>query len=160
MRRLLVLAAVALLAACAAKRPPPEPRPLAPAEELVTRARAVERSDPHQARKLYLEVLREYPKEPAAFDARYGMARLRLDPKSPLRSYRLALINFDLLVQRYGKDGGDWLNDVETWRAVLRRLGQAEAKGRRLAQDVDRLREVETERDQLRELDLEIEVGQ
>jgi hypothetical protein len=157
-RRLLVGLLLALLAAaCAAKRPPVDAAP-SPAAALVTRAQALTaQGSPRDARKLYLKVLQDYPEDPAAFDARYGLAQLHLDPKSPLRNYSLALVNLDRLVARYGKTGGSWLPEVETWRAALRRLSYCETQTKKLNEDVTRLRAVESSMDQLRELDLELE---
>jgi hypothetical protein len=150
--------ALACLPACSALGSKPVETTTASA--LVAQGNALaQEGEPLEARDAYLEVLRAHADDPVAFDARYGMAQLRLDQKSPLHDYRLALVNLDLLVERYGSSNPERLLEIENLRAVLRRLRSCEAKGKRLAVDADRLRELESDMDQLRELDLELEVG-
>lgn len=162
MRRVRILRSLALavlLAACA-RRPapvmhPPKPEP---SQQLLAQARdSVANGRYAEARSHYLEILENYPDSPAAFQARWGMAWIRVDPKSPLRDYAAARINFDRLVADYGADGGDWRAWAEAWRGVLARLAAAEAEGETLRdrqkaleneivslkQDLDRLRALE-----------------
>jgi len=153
------LALLALLAGCAAKRPSGPPHPTG-SQTLVLRAQQLAADGkPEKARDLYLDVLREHPDDPAAFDARWGMAMLQLAPRSPLRDYRLALINFERLIAKYGKSGNPRIAEAEAWRSALRNLASCQVQGAKLATDVDRLRSLEAAIDRLREVDLGPEVA-
>jgi hypothetical protein len=167
MRRVLaVLALVALLvSACAWQRPqpashPPKPEPsqllLSKAREKVANGKYLE------ARKLYIQILEKYPKSPEAFEARWGMAWIRVDPRSPLRDYAAARVNFDHLAADYGSRGGDWLAWVQAWQAVLERLAAAESEGVALKTKKqaleDDLVDLESDLDRLRELEMDLEV--
>jgi hypothetical protein len=151
--------ALALLEGCAAKRSPGAPAPTPP-QALVLRAQELaSKGKPEEARDLYLDVLREHPDDPAAFDARWGMAMLRLAPKSPLRDYRLALVNFERLIAKFGKSGNPRIAEAEAWCSALRSLSSCQIQGAKLANDVDRLRSLEADIDRLREVDLGPEVA-
>jgi hypothetical protein len=167
MSRSVILRSVALtllLAACW-RRPapallPPKPEPsqqlLALAQESVADGRYA------RGRKYYIEILEKYPESPEAFQARWGMAWVRVDPKSPLRDYSAARINFDRLVADYGSDGGDWLAWVEAWRAVLARLATVETEGVALKHKKQALEDdlvgMEEDLDRLRELEMDLEL--
>jgi hypothetical protein len=161
-RRDALLVAWALAAACAAQRPPPPPPPppppLSPAAQLVQQADdAVKINEARTARDLYTQVLKDYPNDPAAFDARYGLAMLRVDPKSPLLDYDAARVNFDRLVARYGKQGGDWLREAQAWRAVLRRLDSCEEKTAKLEADLEQMKDLGADVERLRELEADVQ---
>lgn len=159
LRAVLGVAAAALfLASCALgglKRG--DPHALPPIDKVRHADALAAAGRPSEAREFYIEVLREDPGDTAAFRARWGMAWLRVDPKSPLLNYRAARINFDRLVARYGDNGGSWLVEAEAWRAALQRLEGCEGQVAELAADVDRLREVQEELDLLKQLDVDLE---
>jgi hypothetical protein len=167
MRRAIALAALVLLlgSACAWRRPQPASHPPKPdpAQLLLSQARdKVANGNYPEARKLYIEILEQYPESPEAFQARWGMAWIRVDPRSPLRDYGAARINFDHLAADYGARGGDWLAWVEAWQAVLERLSAAESEGVALKTKKqaleDDLVDLEGDLDRLRELEMDLEV--
>lgn len=153
-----------VLAGCARKPPPvfhpPKPEP---AQHLLSEARdKVANGQYNEGRKLYIKILEDYPESPEAFQARWGMAWIRIDPKSPLRDYAAARINFDRLAADYGSQGGDWLAWVDAWRAVLDRLGAAESEGVALKTKKqaleDDLVDLEGDLDRLRALEMDLEL--
>lgn len=160
---LFALAVVLVVAACA-RRPapalhPPKPEP---SQQLLARARdSVANGRYVEGRKLYIEILEKYPGSPEAFQARWGMAWIRVDPKSPLRDYAAARINFDHLAADYASEGGDWLAWVEAWRAVLGRLAAAESEGAALKDKKQALEDdlvgLEEDLDRLRALEMDLE---
>jgi hypothetical protein len=167
MRRLLASAGLvlALASACAWRRPPPASHPPKPepAQLLLSQAREKVASGKYfEARKLYIQILEKHPESTEAFQARWGMAWIRVDPRSPLRDYAAARINFDHLVADYGSRGGDWLAWVEAWQAVLDRLSAAESEGVELKSKKqaleDDLVDLESDLDRLRELEMDLEV--
>jgi hypothetical protein len=166
MRRALVVAALlaVALSSCARRSPPARhpPKP-DPAQLLLSEARDKVASGEYQeARKLYIQILEQHPESPEAFQARWGMAWIRVDPRSPLRDYSAARINFDHLAADYGASGGDWLAWVEAWQAVLTRLSAAESEGAALKNKKqaleDDLVDLESDLDRLRELEMDLEV--
>jgi hypothetical protein len=167
MRRVVVLAGLVLSlgSACAWRRPPPAlnpPKP-EPAQLLLSQARdKVANGKYFEARELYIKILDGYPESPEAFQARWGMAWIRVDPRSPLRDYTAARRNFDHLAADYGSRGGDWLAWVEAWQAVLERLAAAETEGVALKTKKqaleDDLVDLESDLDRLRELEMDLEV--
>jgi hypothetical protein len=158
------LASFLVSAGCARKPAPvfhpPKPEP---AQHLLSEARdKVANGQYTEGRKLYIRILEEYPESAEAFQARWGMAWIRIDPKSPLRDYTAARINFDRLAADYGSQGGDWLAWVEAWRAVLDRLDAAESEGIALKTKKqaleDDLVDLEGDFDRLRELEMDLEL--
>jgi len=111
-RRLPWIAPLLLLAlsACSTARPwpwgsSPEPRDPAgsrPAVRLVTDADDLARRGQAQAAlATYERVVREYPGDPAAAAALYGLGRLQTDPAGGLRNYRAAQRTFSRLLAEY-----------------------------------------------------------
>ena len=167
MRRILAVAMLLalLVSACASRRPPAVSHPLKPdpSQLLLSQARdKVANGKYLEARKLYIQILSKHPKSPEAFEARWGMAWIRVDPRSPLRDYTAARINFDRLVADYGSRGGDWLAWAHAWQAVLERLSAAESEGVALKTKKqaleDDLVDLESDLDRLRELEMDLEV--
>ncbi len=117
----------------------PQPAPA----RLVARADAVATHDPRGARELYLRVLRDYPDDPAAAQALYGVGRLAVDPDSPLLDYRTARATFKRLLARYPES--PWAADARAWYAVLSAMSRQETEATRLRGDLRDLKEQDME---------------
>ena len=114
------------------------------AERLVGRADNLARADsPREARDLYLRVLHDFPDDPAAPRALYGLGQLRVDPKSPLRDYAAARLDFGRLVARYPTS--PWAPEARAWHAALSELLKHEADAARTRGDLERLKELDKE---------------
>jgi hypothetical protein len=161
----IALALLVLVGGCAWRKPPPAfhpPKP-EPAQQLLSEARdKVANGQYQEGRKLYIQILEKYPETEEAFQARWGMAWIRIDPKSPLRDYAAARINFDRLAADYGSRGGDWLAWVDAWRAVLDKLDAAESEGVALKTKKqaleDDLVDLEGDLDRLRAVEMDLEL--
>ena len=133
-RLLRALVVLPLLAACstapASFRTPA--RLLAQADDLAEQGQAQEAS------RVYERVLREYPRDPAAASALYGLGRLQAFPASPLRSYRAAHATFSRLLSEYPQSG--WEREARAWRAVLGDLLAREDESARLRAQIEQLR--------------------
>jgi hypothetical protein len=172
MRRGVAIALLLVWSACAFRQTQPASHPPKPEESqlLLSQAREnVANGKYVEARKLYILILEKYPKSPEAFDARWGMAWIRVDPRSPLRDYAAARTNFNRLAADYGSRGGDWLAWVQAWQAVLERLAAAENEGVALKNEGTELKNkkealeddlvgLESDLDKLRELEMNLEV--
>jgi len=134
MRALRALPVLLLLAACSAApvsfRAPA--RLIAQADDLADQGQAQEASH------VYERVLREYPADPAAASALYGLGRLQASPASPLRSYRAAHATFSRLLTEYPQSR--WEREARAWRAVLADLLAREDESARLRAQIERLR--------------------
>ena len=134
MRALRALPVLLLLAACSAApvsfRTPA--RLIAQADDLADQGQALEASH------VYERVLREYPADPAAASALYGLGRLQASPASPLRSYRAAHATFSRLLTEYPQSR--WEREARAWRAVLADLLAREDESARLRAQIERLR--------------------
>jgi len=113
-------------------------------EQLVARADALARDNsPREARETYLRVLRDFPDDPAAPRALYGLGQLRVDPKSPLRDYAAARLDFGRLVARYPASA--WTPEARAWHAALSELLKHEADAERTRGDLEQLKELDME---------------
>jgi len=114
------------------------------AEGLVAQADNLARTNaPREARTIYLRVLREYPDDPVAPRALYGLGRLRVDPKSPLRDYAVARTVFTRVATRY--PSSQWAPEARAWQAALTELLKHEADAARSREDLERLKELDKE---------------
>jgi len=114
------------------------------AERVVARADTLARANsPREARELYLRVLRDFPDDPAAPRALYGLGQLRVDPKSPLRDYTAARLDFARLVTRYPTS--PWTPEARAWQAALSELLKHEADAERTRGDLEQLKELDKE---------------
>src|SRR5205807_1378465 len=79
------------------------------AERLVAQADDLARTNaPREARNLYLRALRDFPDDPVAPRALYGLGQLRVDPKSPLRDYAVtATVDAEAALAALGTRGFD-----------------------------------------------------
>jgi tetratricopeptide (TPR) repeat protein len=176
-RRLRWIAPLLLLAcsACSTGRPwpwsSPEPRDptdtravdrpaVRPAVLLTTDADDLARRGQAQAAlATYERVLREYPGDPAAAGALYGLGRLQTDPSGGLRNYRAALRTFSRLLADYPQSR--WEPEARAWRAVIADLIAREEDAARSKEDAGRLREetarLKTQIERLRRTDLDLE---
>jgi tetratricopeptide (TPR) repeat protein len=91
-----------------------------------------------EAYHAYERVVREYPTDPAAASALYGLGRLQAAPASPLRSYRAAHATFSRLLAEYPQSR--WEREARAWRAVLADLLAREEESARLRAQIERLR--------------------
>jgi len=146
MRRTAALVMVGLVGGCAIPR-----RGLwlvAPstseAERLVAQADDLARTNaPREARNLYLRALRDFPDDPVAPRALYGLGQLRVDPKSPLRDYAVARTVFGRVATRYPSSA--WAPQARAWHAALTELLKHEADAARTRVDLERLKELDKE---------------
>lgn len=111
------------------------------------------------ARYLYQQVVREFPTDPAAAAALYGLGRVGTDPTSGLQNYRAAYAAFSRLLSEHPESR--WATDARAWQATLADLLAREELADRLQVQV-RWREEEAARlrlqlQQLRSVDLELE---
>ena len=102
------------------------------ADDLAEQGRAQEAS------RVYERVMREYPADPAAAAALYGLGRLQAAPASPLRNYRAAHATFSRLLAEYPQSR--WEREARAWRAVLGELLAREEESTRLRSQIERLR--------------------
>ena len=126
-------------AACTTGRPatsggaaPEAGRLIAQADDLA------ERGEPRAALKAYDQVLREYPGDPAAAAALYGLGRLQVDPSSGLRNYRAAQRTFSRLLADY--PGSRWEAEARAWRTTIADLIAREEEAARLKKQIEQLR--------------------
>ena len=98
---------------------------------------------PREARNLYLRALRDFPDDPVAPRALYGLGQLRVDPKSPLRDYAVARTVFGRVATRYPSSA--WAPQARAWHAVLTELLKHEADAARTRVDLERLKELDKE---------------
>ena len=133
-RGLRALLLVLLLAGCStASAPLREPgRLLAHADDLA------EQGQVQEAYRVYERVVREYPADPAAASALYGLGRLQAEPASPLRSYRAAHATFSRLLAEHPQSR--WEREARAWQAVLGDLLAREEESTRLRSQIERLR--------------------
>jgi outer membrane protein assembly factor BamD (BamD/ComL family) len=97
-----------------------------------------EQGQVQEASRLYGRVMREYPADPAAASALYGLGRLQAAPASPLRNYRAAHATFSRLLAEYPQSR--WEREARAWRAVLGELLAREEESTRLRSQIERLR--------------------
>ena len=100
-------------------------------------------NSPREARDVYLRVLHDFPDDPAAPRALYGLGRLRVDPKSSLRDYAAARLDFGRLVARYPTSA--WAPEARAWHAALSELLKHEADAERTRGDLEQLKELDKE---------------
>ncbi|HKW92408.1 MAG TPA: tetratricopeptide repeat protein, partial [Methylomirabilota bacterium] len=86
----------------------------------------------------YEQVLREYPSDPAAPAALYGLGRVQTDPSSGLRNYRAALATFSRLLAEYPRSR--WEAEARAWRTALTDLLARDEETARLKSQIERLR--------------------
>jgi len=109
------------------------------AARLVARANElVEQGQTKAALSAYEQVLQEYPRDPAAASALFGLGRLHADPGSRLHNYRAAHAAFSRLISDY--PGSRWEPEARAWRAVLTDLLAREDESARLKMQIERLR--------------------
>jgi outer membrane protein assembly factor BamD (BamD/ComL family) len=131
-RGLFILLLLLLTSGCSAvwRSSPAEPTP-SEAERLVARADALAgQGEGRAAQYLYQRVVREFPGDPAAAAALYGLGRLEADPASGLRNNRAAYLAFSRLVTEY--PGSRWAADARGWQATLRDLLEHEDETARI----------------------------
>lgn len=149
-RALRALPALLLLAGCAATRPAPTTttppahvRP-GPAARMVAYAdELAERGEAREAMLTYERVARDYPADPAAAGALYGLGRLQAGAASPARNYRAALTAFTRVLTEH--PGSSWEADARAWKAVLGELLAREDEAARLRSQIERLRRTDLE---------------
>jgi hypothetical protein len=145
MRRFALLLLLSSAIGCAQWQLPSR-RPPASASPVVVRlaeADGLAASKPQEARRLYREVLRQKPPDEMAAEALYGLARLRLDPASPLKDYRVAAVTLAQLRARYPRSRRAL--DARAWQAVLGEIDRCELERGRLKTDLDRMKEADFE---------------
>ena len=129
-RGLRALPLLLLLAACGTA-----PASFRGAERLVAHADDLaEQGRVQEAYHAYERVVREYPTDPAAASALYGLGRLQ----AALRSYRAAHATFSRLLAEYPQSR--WEREARAWRAVLGDLLAREEESTRLRAQIERLR--------------------
>lgn len=137
---MLVLAAV--LVGCATSGRRPAPAPESPAAAALREAEAdVHAGQPRAAQSAYARALEADPNGPLAEAALWGLARLHVDPESPLCDYHAALTAFDRLLAAHPQ--GAHAADARAWHTALRQLVRSEREASRLRADIDHLRELE-----------------
>jgi hypothetical protein len=168
-RRLWWVAPLLLVAAsgCSTGRPFPwsaaesrEPTPSHPAARLLTEADELARRGQGSAALVtYERVLREYPGDPAAAAALYGVGRLQTDPGAGLRNYRAAHRTFSRLLADY--PGSRFETDARAWRTLIAELIAREEDAARVKEDAGRVREeavrLRMQIERLRRTDLDLE---
>ena len=102
---------------------------------------------------------REFPGDPAAAAALYGLGRLQTDPDRGLQNYRAAYVAFSQLLTDYQRSR--WVADARAWQATLGDLLAHEDEAARM-KTLLRWREQEAaglrmRLQQLREIDLGLE---
>ena len=133
-RGLRALPLLLLLAACGTA-----PASFRGAARLVAHADDLaEQGHVQEASHAYERVVREYPTDPAAAAALYGLGRLQAAPASPLRNYRAAHATFSRLLAEYPQSR--WEREARAWRAVLGDLLAREEESTRLRAQIERLR--------------------
>jgi outer membrane protein assembly factor BamD (BamD/ComL family) len=133
-RGLRALPLLLLLAACSTT-----PASFRGAARLVAHADDLaEQGHVQEASHAYERVVREYPTDPAAAAALYGLGRLQAAPASPLRNYRAAHATFSRLLAEYPQSR--WEREARAWRAVLADLLAREEESTRLRAQIERLR--------------------
>jgi len=133
-RGLRALPLLLLLAACSTT-----PASFRGAARLVAHADDLaEQGHVQEASHAYERVVREYPTDPAAAAALYGLGRLQAAPASPLRNYRAAHATFSRLLAEYPQSR--WEREARAWRAVLGDLLAREEESTRLRAQIERLR--------------------
>jgi TolA-binding protein len=148
-RAVRALPALLLLAGCAASRPAPAATPTAhvrpaPATRLVAYAdELAERGEAREAVLTYERVVRDYPADPAAAGALYGLGRVQASAPSPARNYRGALAAFTRVLSEY--PGSGWEADARAWKAALVDLLAREEEAARLRSQIERLRRTDLE---------------
>lgn len=163
---LALVALVWLVVGCAARSPTGAGRMTASAAagDLLGRARErLDAGDYRGARELYLRILASSPGPDEERAARWGMAWIRVDPRSPLRNDAAARINLARLLALgdAGEGGRRW---AEAWKAVLDRLDRCEAENRELRERARALEadlvDLEADLGELRALEMDIELGE
>ena len=144
----------------ASPEPPQDPVGPHPAVRLITEADDLARRGQAQAAvSTYERVIREYPRDPAAATALYGLGRLQTDPAGSLRNYRAAHRTFSRLLADYPESR--WEAEARAWRAVIGDLIAREEEAARLKEDAWRLKEetarLKTQIERLRRTDLDLE---
>ncbi len=136
------LAAAALAVGCGRLRLPPHSG--TDATRLVRQADELARNDaPHDARRIYRQVLHDHPGTPAAERALYGLAQLYIDPNGKLKDYSFAYVAFSRLLNEY--PDSVHAQEARAWHAVLTELLRNQTDARRLRGDLDRLKELDME---------------
>lgn len=131
-----------LLPGCAALVSEPARSPVpSEAAGLVARADELASADPRAARSAYQQVLRDFPNTPEVPRALYGLARLEVNPRSPIYDYGSARVLFDRLLRT--DPAGPYASAARAWRAVLGRLEKCETYSAKLADDLDRLKKLD-----------------
>src|SRR5262245_54083840 len=145
MRGLVLLLLLSSAIGCAQWRIPTRqpPASVSPAVDLLAEADGLASRKPQEARRLYREVLRQKPSDEIAAEALYGLARLRLDPASPLKDYRVALVTLAQLRARYPRSRRAL--DARAWEAALGEIDRCELERGRLKTDLDRMKETDFE---------------
>ena len=113
-------------------RPSPAARLVADADDLAAGGQAA------AAVAFYEQVLREYPRDPAAPAALYGLGRIQTDPSSGLRNYRAALATFSRLLAEYPRSR--WEAEARAWRTALTDLLARDEETARLRSQIEHLR--------------------
>jgi len=141
-RGLRALPILLLLAACSTA--PAGYASFGASERLVAHADDLaEQGQAQEAYRVYERVLREYPADPAAASALYGLGRLQAAPASPLRNYRAAHATFSRLLSEYPRSR--WEREARAWRAVLGDLLAREDESTHLRSQIERLRRTDLE---------------
>lgn len=159
-RGLLALALLLAVGCSAARMPSSAEGQPSEAARLVARADALaEARDGRAAQYAYQQVVREFPGDPAAAAALYGLGRLGTDPASDLRNYRVAHAAFSRLLAEYPRSR--WARDARAWQATLADLLAGEDQVTRMKLQL-RWREEEAtglkaQLQQLRSIDLDLE---
>jgi hypothetical protein len=159
-RGILALALLLAFGCSSARGPESVQRTPSGAERLMAQADALAGAgEGWLARYLYQQVLREFPEDPAAPAALYGLGRLETDPARGFRNYRAAYGAFTRLVTEY--PGSPWAADARAWQAVLGDLLAYEESAARIRLQL-RWREEETaglrlQIQQLKSLDMGLE---
>jgi hypothetical protein len=117
-RGILALALLLAFGCSSARGPESVQRTPSGAERLMAQADALAGAgEGWLARYLYQQVLREFPEDPAAPAALYGLGRLETDPARGFRNYRAAYGAFTRLVTEY--PGSPWAAEARAWQAAL-----------------------------------------
>ncbi len=155
-RTLRALPVLLLLTGCTASQPasravPPaaatgstvHPRPGAAARLVAYGDELAARGETREAVLTYESVARDYPTDPSAADALYGLGRAQAGATGPARNYRAALTAFTRLLSEY--PDSRWTADARAFKAVLNELLAREEETARLRTQIERLRRTDLE---------------